>query len=157
MLYTILFTAFLCCLSPAQAGEARPSYELCLGNLTGSTVVAWEDRARNVSGWRRLRLRIEPGEEVRILLGFETGNPDPGVVEQVYVRDSGERLGRLTLLHMRTFSYPAFIVDELYARTRGQVALVAGEDGNIGVRLGRDGSRVLCLRTFRESELWFFF
>jgi hypothetical protein len=104
-----------------------------------------------------LRLRIEPGEEVRILLGFETGNPDPGVVEQVYVRDSGERLGRLTLLHMRTFSYPAFIVDELYARTRGQVALVAGEDGNIGVRLGRDGSRVLCLRTFRESELWFFF
>src|SRR6056297_1944192 len=118
MLYAMVFAALLGCLSPLGVTEFRRDYELRIENMTGHTVVGWEKRVHGVAGWRQLRLRIEPGEEIRVVLGFTVGPPPSGAVEQIYVRESGKSLGALALLHLRTFNYPAFIIDELYARGR---------------------------------------
>ncbi len=156
-MYAMVFAALLGCLSPLGVTEFRRDYELRIENMTGHTVVGWEKRVHGVAGWRQLRLRIEPGEEIRVVLGFTVGPPPSGAVEQIYVRESGKSLGALALLHLRTFNYPAFIIDELYARSRGQVALAAGENGEILVRIGQKGAHVLCSRMCRESDLWYFF
>ena len=157
MFHTFLLVALLNLMPPTLAADMVREYELRICNVSDESVTAWEEGAQRVLGWRRLRLRMVPGEEVVLILGFRIGGPDAGIVRQRFVGSTGTPLGDVTLLHHRTFSYPAFIIDELYVRASGDVSLGRGEAQSVVVRVGRAGQQVLYARSCRESDLWFFF
>ena len=157
MFQIVLYILLWLLVSPAMASEMVPEYEIRICNFLQETVVAWEERVQNVHGWRKMRLRLAPGEQRRIMLEFGTNGRGAGNVSQTFVGVSGRELGGMTLLHHRTFSYPAFIVEELYVRVFGEVSLEEGTAQSILIRVGCAGQQVLCWRLRRESELWFFF
>lgn len=157
MFHIIFYLLLRLLISPAMASEMVPEYEIRICNVAHETVVAWEERVQNVQGWRKMRLRLAPGEQRKIVLEFGESGRGNGNISQTFVGVSGRELGGMTLLHHRTFSYPAFIVEELYVRVSGEISLEERSTKSILIRVGRAGRQVLCSRSRRESELWFFF